>query len=187
MPADAVIQLPAGIFRLERYMSVLFLTSSMRHPISPKYPCNRLIINGDILSQEKSGEVGTGLCICPKKKVAKSGRACVFVPRKRWRSRAGLVYLSQEKSGEVGPGLCICPKKKVSKSCQCRGGLHALPKTMFDLFLCVCVICNNSFNSLILDIFQRLGHFLREGMKPSPAVGKCTNDAWICTLNKRVA
>lgn len=72
MPAGAVIQLPAGIFRLERYMSVLFLTSSMRHPISPKYPCNRLIINGDILSQEKSGEVGPGLCICPKKKMAKS-------------------------------------------------------------------------------------------------------------------
>ena len=68
MPAGAAIQLPAGIFRLERYMSILFLTSPLRHPISLKYPCNRLIINGDILSQEKSGEVGTGLCICLKEK-----------------------------------------------------------------------------------------------------------------------
>ena len=27
--------------------------------------------------------------------------------------------------------------------------------------------------SIGLDVFQRLGHFLREGMKPSPALGKC--------------
>ena len=28
----------------------------------------------------------------------------------------------------------FCPNKKVAKSCQCREGLHALPKTMFDKF-----------------------------------------------------
>ena len=45
--------------------------------------------------------------------------------------------------------------------CQCREGLHALPKIMFDLFL-------------LGGVFSyRLGHFLREGMKPSPAPGKC--------------
>ena len=46
--------------------------------------------------------------------------------------------------------------------CQCREGLYALPKIMFDLF------------SLDGGVFlYRLGHFLREGMKPSPAQGKC--------------
>ena len=43
--------------------------------------------------------------------------------------------------------------------CQCREGLYALPKTMFDLFFSGC------------DIFQRLGHFLWKGMKPFPALG----------------
>ena len=47
--------------------------------------------------------------------------------------------------------------------CQCREGLHALPKIMFDLF--------SKIGGGVIS--QRLGHFLREGMKPSPAPGKC--------------
>ena len=63
---------------------------------------------------------------------------------------------------------CFCPNNKMPKSCQCREGLYALPKTMFDKFCKVYKRRKNSFNSLILDISQRLGHFLREGIKPSP-------------------
>ena len=44
-------------------------------------------------------------------------------------------YFVLTKNGEVVPGLCICLKKNVAKLCQCREGLHALPKTMFDIFL----------------------------------------------------
>ena len=49
--------------------------------------------------------------------------------------------------------------------CKCREGLHALPQTMFDLF---------SSKSAV--VFFHIGWdiFLREGMKPSPAPGKCT-------------
>jgi len=66
--------------------------------------------------------------------------------------------------------VLFCPNKKVAKLCQCREGLHALPKTMFDKFCKAYKRRKNSFNSLILDIFQRLGHFLRKGMKPFPAL-----------------
>ena len=58
----------------------------------------------------------------------------------------------------------------MAKSAQCREGLYALPKTMFDIFCKAYKRRKKFFNSLILDIFQRLGHFLRKGMKPFPAL-----------------
>ena len=55
---------------------------------------------------------------------------------------------------------CVRYDSSERRWCQCREGLHALPKIMFDLF------------SLGGGVFSyRLGHFLREGMKPSPALG----------------
>jgi len=48
---------------------------------------------------------------------------------------------------------------------QCREGLHALPKTMFDLFLKTVGAFYSGWWH-----FQRLGHFLRKGMKPFPAL-----------------
>ena len=32
------------------------------------------------------------------------------------------------------------------------------------------------------NVSNRLGHFLWKGMKPFPAHGTCTINAWICTL-----
>jgi len=59
---------------------------------------------------------------------------------------------------------CYFVYQKMTKLRQCREGLHALPKTMFDLFFkAVGGICQR------LEHFQRLGHFLRKGMKPFPA------------------
>ena len=66
--------------------------------------------------------------------------------------------------------VLFCPNKKCKVGTGlCREGLHALPKTMFDKFCKAYKRRKNSFNSLILDIFQRLGHFLWKGMKPFPA------------------
>ena len=70
---------------------------------------------------------------------------------------------SQQKSDEV-------------ETCQCREGLHALPKIMFDLFL-----------SKRLDHFSAVGSFLWKGMKPFPALGmrhpiSPNLDDDICTL-----
>jgi len=48
---------------------------------------------------------------------------------------------------------------------QCREGLHALPKTMFDLFLKTVGAFYSGWWH-----FQRLGHFLRKGIKPFPAL-----------------
>ena len=63
------------------------------------------------------------------------------------------------------------PTKDVMKSGGlCREGLYALPKTMFDIFCKAYKRRKKFFNSLILDIFQRLGHFLRKGIKPFPAL-----------------
>jgi hypothetical protein len=49
------------------------------------------------------------------------------------------------------------PNKKVAKLSQCREGLHALPKTMFDLFL-------KAVGAFVSGWFI----FFRKGIKPSP-------------------
>ena len=66
------------------------------------------------------------------------------------------------------------PTKDVMKSeGLCREGLYALPKTMFDIFCKAYKRRKKFFNSLILDIFQRLGHFLRKG-KVVPVQGRAS-------------
>lgn len=52
--------------------------------------------------------------------------------------------------------------------CQCREGLHTLPKIMFDQFFKEAVVFQIGGV-----FFTAVGTFLREGMKPSPALGKC--------------
>ena len=51
--------------------------------------------------------------------------------------------------------------------CQCREGLHALPKIMFDLFFKIGGGVSNRWCVFLTAV----GTFLREGMKPSPAQG----------------
>ena len=61
--------------------------------------------------------------------------------------------------------------------CQCREGLHALPQIMFDRFSKWWW----HFKMVVVFFPKRLGHFSREGMKPSPALGKY-DQCMICTL-----
>ena len=57
---------------------------------------------------------------------------------------------------------------------RCRGGLHALPQIMFDLFSAFCACAGKGFMPFLIQcstyFLKRLGHFLWKGIKPFPAL-----------------